>query len=824
MAAETAGQQGRALIPIKGMHCASCAANIEKHLNAMPGVSGASVNFASSEASVEFESQSAGLCDVVRKIRSLGYETPTETAALDIKGISCASCVNRIETALNQAPGVVRAAVNFAQAQALVEYLPGAANAAELVNAVGRAGAYTASVADQTNAEQPPGARFEEEFRRSRSRLIFAAALTLPVFALGMGHMVGIHSFNRPWAHFAALVLSTPVLFWPGAPFFTGFWNSLKRRTADMNTLVAAGTASAYLYSAAATLAPPALARAGIEPQVYFETACMIITLILFGRMLEARAKGQTSDAIRRLMDLRPRTARVSRDGREMEIPADELREGDEFIVRPGESFPADGAVLDGRSAVDESMVTGESIPVDKQPGDMVTGATVNGAGLLRVRATRVGADTTLSRIIRLVREAQGSKAPAQRLADRVAGVFVPAVMLAALAAFAIWMLAGQGFLFSTMIFISVMIVACPCALGLATPTAIMVGTGRAAAMGILFRSSEALENARRLSAVVFDKTGTLTNGKPEVTDIRAAHDADELEVLIAAASAEQGSGHPIGEAIVRRAEHQSGSPVPAPEELQNLPGRGIIARARGARILAGNMRLMRENGVSFQELESDIAHLTGQGKTLALVARDGRALGVIAVADTLKPGAASAAASLRALGLKVIMLTGDSRATAETIAAQAGIEHVIAEVLPEDKSDEIRRLQEQGEIVAMVGDGINDAPALARADVGIAVGGGTDVAMEAASVILMRDDIGGVPQAIALSRATMSTIRQNLFWAFAYNTVGIPVAAGILYPVFHVTLHPMLAAAAMAFSSVSVVTNSLRLKTRKIDPGISVS
>jgi Cu+-exporting ATPase len=813
----------RVQLPLRGMHCASCAANIGKNLNAMPGIIQAGVNFASSEASIVFDPSSASLSGIVKKIKDLGYEAPLETVTLSIEGISCASCVNRIETALSKVQGVVSANVNFAQAQARVEFVSGAASSLDLVKAVSSAGAYKAAVLDESGGAQQPGMQFEEDYRRNRAHLIFAAVLTLPVFVLGMRHMFGLHGLNTQWVHYTSFALSTPVLFWAGAQFFAGFWKSLRHFTADMNTLVAVGTASAYLYSTLATFAPGLLASAGVEPQVYFETACMIITLILFGRMLEARAKGQTSDAMRKLMDLRPRTARVVRGGNEFEIPADELKEGDEIVVRPGESIPVDGVVIDGRSAVDESMVTGESIPVDKKQDDQVTGATVNSTGRLRIRATRVGADTTLSRIIRLVREAQGSKAPVQRLADRVAGIFVPVVIGIAALAFVAWMLTGQGFLFSMMIFISVIIIACPCALGLATPTAIMVGTGRAAGMGILFRSSESLENARRLTTVVFDKTGTLTKGKPEVTDIKAANGAQESDVLLAAATAEQGSEHAIGAAIVRRAQRQSDYAIPGPDEFEALPGRGIRARSGGARILAGNRRFLREQGISFKKMDSDIERYTSQGKSLVYVARNGLPLGVIAVADTLKDNAAGIVARLHAQGLKVVMLTGDTRATAEAIAAQAGIDRVIAEVLPEDKDNEIRRLQEQGEIVAMVGDGINDAPALARADLGIAIGSGTDVAMEAASVTLMRDDLAGVPQAIALSRATMSTIKQNLFWAFAYNAVGIPLAAGILYPVFHVILHPMFAAAAMAFSSVSVVTNSLRLKSRKIDLGIPV-
>ncbi|MEW5946304.1 MAG: copper-translocating P-type ATPase, partial [bacterium] len=636
------------------------------------------------------------------------------------------------------------------------------------------------------------------------------------VFVLSMGGALR-PGFGGSAVNAVLFALTTPVMFWCGSRFLLGFARAARRLTSDMNTLIAVGTSAAYAYSAAATFFPGYFRRAGVEPVVYFDTTCVIITLILLGRMLEARAKGQTSEAIRKLMRLTPRTARVVRDGAEIDVPAREVVKGDAVVVRPGESIPVDGIVAEGSSEVDESMVTGESVPALKKPGDEVVGATINTTGALRIRATRVGSETVLAQIIRMVREAQGSKAPIQGLADRVAAVFVPAVIGVASASFAAWyFIAGEDFSFSLLIFISVLIIACPCALGLATPTAVMVGTGRGAQMGILFRGGEALEVAGKLSVVVFDKTGTLTHGRPAVTDVAPLPGVGAQEVLAAAAAAEQNSEHPVGAAVVRAA-RERGIAIAAAGGFEAVPGLGVRARVGGLEALAGSARFMEENGVVFPPLEEAAAGLTRGGKTLVMTAMGGKALGVIATADTLKDDAREAVSALKGMGLKAAMLTGDNRRTAEAVARQAGIGRVFAEVLPGEKSSVIARLQDEGGTVAMVGDGINDAPALARADLGIAMGGGTDVAMEAAQVTLMRGNVSGVVTAILLSRRTMSTIRRNLFWAFAYNAVGIPVAAGVLYPFAHFTLNPMIASAAMAFSSVSVVANSLRLKKKKL-------
>jgi Cu+-exporting ATPase len=743
---------------------------------------------------------------------------PTEKALFEVEGISCASCVNRIEASLSRAPGVLSASVNFAQSRASVEYVPGTVTPGQLAEAIARAGDYKASRIDAGGAPADEEDRFRKEYLSLRGRLIFSAALSLPVMILNMHGLFPLPAaLHGPRIYPLLFALTSLVLFWSGRQFITGAYKAARTFSADMNTLVAVGTVAAYLYSAAATFAPGFFSRAGVQPAVYFDTTCMIITLILLGRMLEARAKSRTSDAVRALIKLRPRTARVLRGGAEIEIQIEEVAPGDIVVVRPGESIPVDGEVVEGYSAVDESMVTGESIPVEKSAGAEVVGATLNTTGSLRVRATRVGADTVLAQIIRLVREAQGTKAPIQRLADRVAGIFVPVVISIAAVSFAVWFfIAREPFVFSLLIFIAVLIIACPCALGLATPTAIMVGTGRGARMGVLIRGGDALERAGKVTTVVFDKTGTLTRGRPEVTDLLPAPGVSAEELLRVAASVERDSEHPLAGAVLRRAEEMKVA-ASAVSDFEALPGLGASARVGGVEVLIGNKKFMAERGVRFDEIAAEEERAGGEGKTLIYAAAGGRALGAIAAADTLKENAREVVARLERAGLRTVMLTGDTRRTAEAVAARAGVGRVLAEVLPGDKGAEVRRLQAAGEIVAMVGDGINDAPALAQADVGIAIGSGTDIAIEAADITLMRDDLAGVPLAIELSRITMATIKQNLFWAFAYNVVGIPVAAGVLYPFFHFTLNPMIASAAMAFSSVSVVTNSLRLKGKKI-------
>jgi Cu+-exporting ATPase len=619
--------------------------------------------------------------------------------------------------------------------------------------------------------------------------------------------------------------LATPVQFVIGWQFYKGAWAAFKHRSADMNTLIAVGTSAAYLYSVTATLFPSFFESGGIKPHVYFDTSALIIVLILFGRLLEARAKGQTSDAIKKLMGLQPKTARVIRDGKEMDIPVEEVLVGDIIIVRPGEKIPVDGIIQEGKSAVDESMITGESIPVKKGPGIEVIGATINKTGSFKFQATKVGKDTTLAQIIKLVQDAQGSKAPIQRLADVISGYFVPIVISIAIATFVIWFNFGPfpSLTFALLNFVAVMIIACPCALGLATPTAVMVGTGKGAENGILIRGGESLETAHKLDTIVFDKTGTLTKGEPEITDIITVNGFSEEEILKYAACAEKNSEHPLAEAILKRAEEKEIKLID-PEQFNAIEGHGIEASINGKEILLGNAKLMRDRQIGIEDLERKAEEIAQDGKTPIYISLTGKAAGLIGVADMLKESSVHAVDKLRNMGLKVVMLTGDNRRTAEGIAKKAGIDEVLPEVLPEDKVHEIKKLQSGGRRVAMVGDGINDAPALAQADIGIAIGSGTDVAMEASDITLIKGDLRGVVTAIELSKKTIRIIKQNLFWAFFYNTAGIPIAAGVLYPFFGILLNPIFASVAMAFSSVSVVSNSLRLRRVKLRASTGVS
>jgi Cu+-exporting ATPase len=656
-----------------------------------------------------------------------------------------------------------------------------------------------------------------KEYKKLKLRFISGIILAVVIFLGSTRHWF-------PWVpgflnnFFVLWALATPVQFIIGWPFLKGAWVSFRHRNADMNTLIAVGTMAAYLYSVAATLFPSFFRKAGIAPAVYFDTSAFIIALILFGRVLEARAKTQTSEAIKKLMGLQPKTARVIREDGEKDILIEEVLVGDLIIVRPGERIPVDGIVEEGRSSVDESMITGESMPVRKAPGDEVIGATLNKTGSFRFRATKVGKDTALAQIIKLVQEAQGSKAPIQRLADVISGYFVPVVISIAIGTFIIWFDFGPrpSLTFALLNFVAVLIIACPCALGLATPTAVMVGTGKGAENGILIKGGESLETIHKVDTILFDKTGTLTEGEPELTDIVPSPSFKEDELLRLAAAAEKGSEHPLGEAILKKARDKS-QEIAEPEDFKAVEGHGVEAQVKGRKVHLGNAKFMGELGVDIQAWEKRAEELSAEGKTVIYAGVDGKAAGLLAVADTLKENSAEAVEKLKKLGLDVVMMTGDHPRTAEAISRKVGIKKVISEVLPEDKVHEIKKLQETGRKVAMVGDGINDAPALAQADVGISIGTGTDVAMEASDITLIRGDLRAVVSAIELSKKTIKVIKQNLFWAFFYNVVGIPVAAGILYPFFHVLLNPIIASAAMAFSSVSVVSNSLRLQRVKI-------
>ncbi|MDP3937921.1 MAG: heavy metal translocating P-type ATPase [Deltaproteobacteria bacterium] len=803
-------------LPIRGMSCASCVAKIESTLARQPGVVQATVNLATERASIRVQ-DGATPRGLVEAIRDLGYEVPGETITIPVRGMSCASCVAKIEEGLASLPGVLSAAVNFAAERATVEYVPTQVAVEDLRAAIRDLGYEVGEVAGAATSAEDLSEREARSHQallwRLRRKIAAGAVLSVPVF-------LGSYPSLFPWVpdilqNFVVLwILTTPIQFWAGWQFYRGAWAALRHRTSDMNTLIAVGTSAAYLYSVGLILFPGFFRAQGVAREVYFDTSTIIITLILLGRYLEAVARGRTSEAIKKLIGLQPRTARVIRHGSETDIPVAEVVSGDLVVVRPGEKVPVDGVVRSGASSLDESMVTGESMPVDKKAGDEVIGATLNTTGSFTFEATKVGKDTVLAQIIKLVEAAQGSKAPIQRLVDTVTGYFVPAVIGIAVVTGLAWYALGPApaLTYALLNFVAVLIIACPCALGLATPTSIMVGTGKGAEHGILIRSGQALETAHRLRTLVFDKTGTLTAGKPALTDVVPSRAFIADDFLRLAASAERGSEHPLGGAIVDGA-RQRGLALTDAEDFHAVPGHGIVARVDGRSVLVGNLRLMEDRGVDGGLLTDEAARLSSAGKTPMYVAVDGRAAGLVAVADTLKPNSAAAVAALHRLGLEVIMITGDNLRTAEAIAREVGIDRVLAEVLPGDKAKEVKRLQDEGKLVGMVGDGINDAPALAQADIGLALGTGTDVAMEAADITLMSGDLRGVVTAIALSKATMRNIKQNLFWAYAYNTALIPVAAGVLFPFFGWLLNPILAAAAMATSSVSVVSNALRLR-----------
>ncbi|MBT4429495.1 MAG: copper-translocating P-type ATPase [Nitrospinaceae bacterium] len=781
-------------IPVEGMTCAACSARIERRLSALEGVAVANVNLATARASVTYNPEKVTPSGIADRIVQTGFRVPEKSIELAVGGMTCAACSARVDKRLNALAGVSSATVNLATERALISYRPGVVSVDNLIERVEKTG-YTASEVGD-DAGEAERAEKEKKARRELWLLMASALLSLPLLYQMKGHLPGggeISELPRWWQ----LALATPVQFIAGWRFYRGAYHSLRGGGANMDVLVALGTSAAYLHSLAVT------AMGLDEMFVYFEASAVLITLILFGKVLEGRAMGRTSDAIKKLMGLQAKVARVLRGGEEREIPIEQVVVDDLVLVRPGERFPVDGDITEGATSVDESMITGESIPVEKRQGDSVTGATINGTGAVQFRARKIGRDTVLAQIIKLVEQAQGSKAPIQRLADQISGVFVPIVIVIAVVTSALWYYYA-GFAPALVNAVAVLVIACPCALGLATPTAIMVGTGKGAEAGVLIKGGESLETAHKLDAIILDKTGTLTNGKPIVTDI-IPFEIENEELLRLAASAEQGSEHPLGAAILERAKADELNLSPA-EGFRAIPGHGLEVTVDGQALWFGNTKLMAERGLLLGNNESAMAELENAGKTVMFLADEQRILGAVAVADTPKETSASAVRALKEMDIEVYMMTGDNRRTASAIAAQVGIDNVMAEVLPAEKAEKVKSLRQAGRSVGMVGDGINDAPALAEADVGFAIGTGTDVAMEASDITLMRGDLMSVVDAIGLSRATLRKIRQNLFWAFFYNVLGIPLAAlGFLSPV--------VAGAAMAFSSVSVVSNTLLLR-----------
>ncbi|MBA4347999.1 MAG: heavy metal translocating P-type ATPase [Clostridiales bacterium] len=808
---------------VTGMTCSACSAAVQRTVSKMEGVSQAEVNLATETLRVSFDENNVDFNKLQAAVEHAGYglvePQALKRAELGVDGMTCASCSSAVERALKKLDGVSEASVNLATNRAAFSYDPTKVKLTQVREAITKAGYTPMDLAteDTRDAEQE---KREKALRLMRFRLITAIFFSAPILYIAMAHMfpkLGVplpafmnpHTFPLVFA-LVQLLLTIPVMIAGGRFFRVGF-KTLIKGSPNMDTLVAIGTGSAFLYGVYATVLI-FLGDFGFSQHLYFESAAVVITLVMLGKYLEAVSKSKTSEAIKKLMNLRPQTAVIVKDGIEMTVALDEVSVGDVVLVRPGAAIPVDGTVLDGASSVDESMLTGESLPVEKQPGSPVTGGSINGEGLLHFTVTRVGEDTALSKIIHLVEEAQGRKAPIAKLADIISGYFVPAVLGIAVLAAVIWALVGKDFNFVLNIFVTVLVIACPCALGLATPTAIMVGTGKGAELGVLIKGGEALETTHSINAVVLDKTGTITQGKPELTDIVRYTAEEEASVLTLTASAERGSEHPIARAIVNAAQARNLSLL-EPEQFRAIPGRGIEAVVSGHRVLAGSAKLLVENNVDISGSTADALKLSGAGKTLMYIAIDNALYSLMAAADAVKPTSRAAVQQLKSLGLEVYMLTGDNAATAKAVAETVGIDHVLSDVLPDGKSLEVQKLQSQGKRVAMVGDGINDAPALVQADVGMAIGTGTDVAVESADVVLMRGDLSAVSAAVALSRATIRNIRQNLFWAFAYNVIGIPFAAGVFFAFGGPLLTPVFAGAAMALSSVSVVTNALRLK-----------
>jgi Cu+-exporting ATPase len=807
---------------VGGMTCEHCPPAIEKALAAIPGVTSARVNGATQIAHVDYDPVRAKIVHIAQAIRSAGYTVGIATMRLPVKNMHCSSCVVRVELALRVLPGIVSARANLGPNAVDIEYQPESVDFAKIRQAIESAGYRVAEpkVQPPTEILDPAEAANEEEYRTLMRKFWFAAAISVPVMALSYPNLVpGLRDWMPMGSDTRRIVwsvlglLSLPVLVWAGSQFFTGMWDALKHRAANMHTLIAIGISAAFAYSVVSVAWPsifPDMAMA----EVFWDVTDVVVALVVFGLALEIKAKGRTSQAIKKLIGLQAKTARVIRDGKEVDLPVEEVVVNDTVVVRPGEKIAVDGKVAAGASAVDESMITGESMPVEKQVGDEVIGGTLNKTGSFRFTATKVGKDTALASIIRMVKDAQGSKAPIQRVVDAVSGYFVPSVMILAVLAAVAWYDFGPEprVIFATVIFVTTLIIACPCALGLATPTSLTVGIGKGAENGILIRSGDALQAAEKLDAIILDKTGTITRGEPALTDVIATPGHNETDVLRLTASLERGSEHPLGEAIVKGAQARDLALSDA-EAFGSIPGQGVSGRIEGHTILFGNAKLMRDRNVAAEMLQQRWELLASEGKTPMYVAIDGKAAGLVAVADTVKPDSAAAIEILKGLGIEVVMLTGDNERTGRAIARQVGIDRVLAEVLPDAKAHEVQKLQLEGKSVGMVGDGVNDAPALAQADVGFAIGTGTDVAIEASDVTLIKGSLMGVVTAIEISRATMGNVRQNLVGAFGYNALGIPVAMGVLYPFLGLLLSPLIAAAAMAFSSVTVVTNANRLR-----------
>lgn len=796
-------------LPISGMTCAACSSRIEKGLNKLDGVQEASVNLALEKAAIKYNPDVTSVEAFEKKIEDLGYAVVLEKAEFELLGMTCAACSGRIEKGLNKLPGVKQAVVNLALETGTVEFNPEQVSVQEMIKKVENLG-YQAKV--KTDKDQEIEGYREKEIEKQKGKFVFSLILSIPLFWSMVGHFEFTSfiyvpdMFMNPWVQ---LALAAPVQFFIGKQFYIGAYKALRNKSANMDVLVALGTSAAFFYSLYQSLL--SIGSNGHMVELYYETSAILITLIILGKLFEARAKGRSSEAIKKLMGLQAKTATVLREGEEIEIPLEEVIAGDIIFVKPGEKIPVDGEIIEGQSALDESMLTGESVPVDKTAGDTVIGSTLNKNGFLKIKATKVGKDTALSQIIKVVEEAQGSKAPIQRMADKISGIFVPIVVSIAVVTFLVWYLwvSPGNFAEALEKLIAVLVIACPCALGLATPTSIMAGSGRAAEYGVLFKGGEHLELTHEITTVVLDKTGTVTHGKPVLTDVITEGNIEEMAFLQLVGSAEKQSEHPLAEAIVKGIKDK-GINLFYPQEFEAIPGYGIKAKVEGKDLLVGTRKLMEKYDINVHSAKLEMETLEENGKTAMLVAVDGQYAGIVAVADTIKETSRNAINRLKQLGIEVIMITGDNKRTAQAIAEEVGIDSAIAEILPEGKAEEVKKLQNQGKKVAMVGDGINDAPALAVADIGMAIGTGTDVAMEAADITLMRGDLNSIADAILMSKKTIRNIKQNLFWAFAYNTLGIPVAAlGFLAP--------WLAGAAMAFSSVSVVLNALRLQRVKV-------